>query len=216
MEVSGSFIRLVRWSVDGELVASAQASGDRIRVRPGDRLRGARRDPARSDLGVLEVRFTATGRPRRVTWHPEEDGLASQVRTGLGLAGLDLDPEPGSPAAEREERFRRHPRRAAAVATASRAVGVLVSVLLALLAVRLLRDLPWPDADLPALPWPDLPALPWPEVELPAVQVPHRVRQLAGVLQHVWPILLAPLLVWAELRRRRRQDERKARLRAEG
>ena len=210
VEVAGSFVRVVRWYADGELVASAQTYGDRIRIRPGDRLRGGRKDVGRSELGVLEVRFTATGRSRRVTAHPAEGGTAAQVMAELGLSGLDLDPEPGSAAARRDERFRRHPRRSAAVATVGGAAKVLVPVLLALLAVRMVPDIPWPDVDLPALPLPDLPALPRPDVQLP-----RWVGQVAGVLQYAWPVLLAPLLVWVELRRRRRQDELKARLRAE-
>ena len=215
VEVAGSFIRVLRWYVDGELVASAQASGDRIRLRPGDRLRGGRKDCERSGLGVIDVRFTVTGRPRRVTWHATESGTSAQVKVELGLGGLDLDPDPGSSAARREERIRRQPGRHAAVATAVGLGRVLVAVLAGLLVVRLLPDLPWPDVDLPAVPWPDLPAVPWPDVDLPDVQLPTWARRVAGVLHYAWPVLLAAVLAWAELRRRRRQDELKARLRAQ-
>jgi hypothetical protein len=208
VETAGSFLRTVRWFVDDQLLASTSASGDRVRLRPGDRIRGERRVVEERELGAVEVRFTASGRPRRVTWHPPDTGRAATLGSARG--GLDLDPEPGSAAARREERMRRHPRRYAVLATAVGAVQVVLPLLLGLLAVRLVADLPWPEVDLPVLPLPDLPALP--SVDLPPP--PGWVRRVAGVLQYTWPVLLAAALAAVELRRRRRQDELKARLRA--
>lgn len=208
VEVTGSYQRTVRWFVDDELLASSTTSGDRVRLRPGDRIRGERKAVQPAGLGVLQVRFSAGGRSRRVTWHPAEGGRAPG---GLPRSGLDLDPEPGSPAARKDERIRRHPRRHALLATAAGAVQVVVPLLLGLLAVRWVVDLPWPGVDVPALPLPDLPALP--TLDLPPP--PGWLRRVAAVLQYTWPVLLAAGLAAAELRRRRRQDALKAALRAE-
>ena len=54
-----------------------------------------------------------------------------------------------------------------------------------------------------------------PDVELPDWQVPGWLDWLLERANYVWPVLLAWILVRGELRRRRQQDQLKARLRAE-
>ncbi|MCZ2860699.1 hypothetical protein [Blastococcus sp. VKM Ac-2987] len=222
MEVTGSFSRTVTWHVDGQLVAVTRSSEDTVRLEPGDRLEksGSGTDAHAEelpDVGAIGVRFTAVGRPRRVTWYRADGEVSAATRALLGAGGIDLDPEPGSPAALREERIRRHPRRHAAVTVAGGVGKVVVPLLLGLLAVRLATAIPWPDWNLPSIPWPDvdLPSIPWPDVELPDWQVPGWVSWLADKMTYVWPVILAAALARAEIRRRRRQDALKAQLKAE-
>ena len=207
VEVVGSFSRTVRWHVDGRLVATKRSSEDHLRLRPGDGL-DAGDEP---DLGALRLSFSSLGRPRRVTWYDPDTG----ARALLGVGGLDLDPEPGSPAARHEQRVRQHPRRYAALTVAGGVATIVLPLLLGLLAVRLAVALPWPDWHLPSVPWPDvdLPSVPLPDVDLPDWALPGWLSRVADALQLVWPVVLAVFLARAEVRRRRRQDELKARLR---
>lgn len=227
VETTGSVSRTLRWRVDGQVVAAKKSSEDTVRLKPGDRLKGeddgGPDDPpadAAPDVGSVTVQYTGLGKPKRATWYPPADGAA--VRAALGTGGIDLEPEPGSPAALREERIRQHPRRYALVATAGGVAKVVLPLLLGLLAVRLTVALPWPDWDLPSIPWPDvdLPSIPWPDVDLPDVdlpdwQAPAWVRWIADKAQFVWPVLLAAYLARREIRRRREQDALRAQRRAE-
>ncbi len=223
MEVTGSFSRTVTWHVDGRLVAAKKSSEDTVRLRTGDRLGksgGSVTDAdgeGRPDVGAIGVKFTAFGRPRRVTWYRADGDVSATTHALLGRGGIDLDPEPGSPAALREERMRRHPRRHAAVAIVGGVGKVVIPLLLGLLAVRLALSIPWPDWNLPSIPWPDvdLPWIPWPEVDLPDWQVPGWVSWLADTVKYVWPVILAAVLARAEIKRRRQQDALKAQLTAE-
>jgi len=228
VEVTGSASRTVVWRVNGRVVAVKKSSEDTVRLAPGDRLprRGSAAadadltpatDAEQADVGRVRVTFTGLGRPRRVTWYPADDRIGATVRTLVGQGGIDLDPEPGSPAAQREERIRRHPRRYAALAVAAGIGKVLAPLLLGLLAVRLLAGIPWPDWNLPSLPSPDvaLPSIPLPDITLPSWQAPGWVSWLADRAHYVWPVLLAAFLARAEIRRRRQQDALKARLKAE-
>lgn len=222
MEVAGSFSRTVRWYVDGQLVAAKKSSDDNVRLKPGDRLDKSRSTSnaaaeEQPDVGAVSVRFTALGRPKRVTWYHADGEVSAGARALLGTDGIDLDPEPGSPAALREEWIRRHPRRHAAVAVAGGVGKVVGPLLLGLLAVRLTTAVPWPDWDLPSVPWPsvDLPSIPTPDVDLSDWQAPDWVRWLADKARYVWPVILAWVLARTEIKRRRKQDVLKAQLRAE-
>ena len=227
VEVTGSTSRTVVWHVDGQVVAVKKSSEDTVRLQPGDHL--GRRGPAtaaghdgttgeqRADVGRVRVTFSALGRPRRVTWYPADGTVGAAGRALLGVGGIDLDPEPGSPAAQREVRIRRHPRRYAAAAVAVGIGKVVAPLVLGLLAVRLLAAIPWPDWNLPSIPVPDvdLPSIPLPDIALPNWQAPGWVRWVADRAHYVWPVLLAAFLARAEVRRRRQQDALKARLAAE-
>ena len=228
VEVTGSATRTVVWRVDGRVVAVKKTLDDTVRLQPGDQpgRRGSAAPDAgdapatgaeQADVGMVGVTFTGLGRPRRVTWYPADGRFGAAVRALVGQGGIDLDPEPGSPAAQREERIRRHPRRYAALAVAAGIGKVVAPLVLGLLVVRLLAGIPWPDWDLPSLPSPDvdLPSIPLPDIALPSWEAPGWVSWLADRAHYVWPVLLAAFLARAELRRRRKQDALKARLKAE-
>ncbi len=70
-------------------------------------------------------------------------------------------------------------------------------------------SIPWPDWDLPSIPWPNIPwpSIPWPDWDLP--ELPAWLRALLEKAKYVWPVVLAFGLAHAEVKRRRRQDERR-------
>ncbi len=69
--------------------------------------------------------------------------------------------------------------------------------------------IPWPDWNLPSIPWPSIPwpSIPWPDWDLP--ELPAWLKALLEKLKYVWPVVLAFGLAHAEVKRRRRQDERR-------
>jgi hypothetical protein len=169
------------WYADGERVAARGGLEGRLRLHSDEH-------------GRLEVRYAALGTPRRAT-----------------LGGLDLVPEPGSPAAEFEDRVRARPHLFAAIQTAVGVARVVVPILLGLVAVRFALSFDWPD--LPDLPSPDLPDVPWPDlpdVPLPDVTLPGWVRWVLHNAHYVIPVVVAFVLARAEIRRRRTQDELRA------
>ncbi|WP_299957659.1 hypothetical protein [uncultured Modestobacter sp.] len=225
VEVVGSLTRTITWHVDDVLVAAKKSTDDTVRLTPGDRLDRAGRDDedrdAGPDLGAVAVTFTALGRPKRATWYRAGGRAGAGTRAALGTGGIDLEPEPGSPAARREERIEQHPRRHTALAVVGGVAKVVLPLLLGLLAVRLVVSLPWPDWNLPSIPWPDwdLPSVPWPDVDLPDVDLPD--WQLPGWLAwlldkagYVWPVALAWVVAHREVRRRRQQQALRAAARA--
>lgn len=146
------------------------------------------------DHGTLEVRFSGLGKPQRAT-----------------LGGLDLVPEPGSPAAEFEDRVRARPHLYAAIMTAGGVARVVVPILLSLVAVRFALSFDWPDWNLPSLPTPDLPHLPSiPLPDLPDVTLPGWLRWILEHAHYVVPVLIAFGLAQAEIKRRRKQDALRA------
>jgi hypothetical protein len=204
VEVEGSWSRTIRWYVDDELVATKKSSEDKVSLA----------SDAESGQAV-GLRFTALGRARRVTLFEGDDKVPAKAQAAIGTGGVDLDPEPGSPAALREQRIRDHPWRHATVATLGGVAKVVVPILLGLLVVRFAVNLPWPswnipwpDIDLPRIPWPEIP---WPDVDLPDWEAPAWVRWIADKAKYVWPVVLAFALARAEVNRRRKQDELKAR-----
>jgi len=199
------------WWVDGEEIAAKKSSSEASLYLAPDK----KHDLA-DDIGALRVRFTALNTPIRATWFEgtrEKATAASWVGTG----GIDLVPEPGSPAAIREERMRARPRIHAARHVVGGVGKVLVPILAAAVATWLLSRVTWPDIDLPAIPWPDLPSIPWPEipwpeVRLPSWDAPDWVGWILDKLKFVWPILLGLWLARREVTRRREQDEKRARM----
>ena len=219
VEAVGSVTRTITWHVDGVLVAVKRTSEDTVRLTPGDRLeKGTAAEAAadQPDVGAVAVAFTALGRPKRATWYRADGGVSATARAVVGAGGIDLEPEPGSPAARREERIRRHPRRHTVLAVAGGLASVVLPLLLGLVAVRLAISIPWPDWDLPSIPWPDwdLPSIPWPDVDLPDWQLPGWLSWLLDKAGYVWPVVLAGVVARGEVRRRRRQEELRAALRA--
>lgn len=180
-----------------------------------------------TDLGAVGVRFTTFGRPRRATWYEADGRMSASARAAIGTGGIDLDPEPGSPAALWEERIRRNPRRHAAIAAIGGVAKVVLPLLLGLLAFRLVVAIPWPDWELPSIPWPhvdlpsipwpdwDLPSIPWPDIDLPDVTLPAWLQWVLEHAQYVVPVVVALVLALTEIRRRRRQDALRAQLAAE-
>ena len=199
----GALRREIRWYVDDEEVAQTKSADDKVTLKPED-----------ADLGLVALRFSTLGRPRRVTLF--EAGQEAEARAATGIGGIDLDPEPGSRAAAYEQKVREHPRRYAAIQTASGVAKVVVPLLLVYLLARFTFSVPLPDVNLPSIPrpdLPDLPSIPWPDINLPDWSLPGWVREVLEKVKYVWPVVLAFVLARAEIRRRRKQDELKAGLR---
>jgi hypothetical protein len=205
--VDAGLRRRVTWTAGGVEISSRTTSEERVVLDGGDR-------------GAIGVRLPAfLGPARRVTWWSPDAEPGAVAAAHLGLGGLDLDPDAGSRAAEREAWIRAHPRLHTARRTASAAAGTVLSlILLWLIGQVALPAVPWPAWDLPSLPWPDVdlpaipwPAIPWPDVNLPDLDLtaPDWMRTLAEYAKYVWPVLLAVVLARGEVRRRREQDKRK-------
>ena len=183
--------RRLRWYVDDELVAEKKSMDEKVKIE--------------STAGRLQVRFSTLGAPRRATLADDADGH-------------DLVPDPGSAAARYEDKVRAHPERYALLQTVGGVGKVVVPIVLASLLARFVFSLPIslpsiPSPDLPSLPRPDLPSLPLPDLPLPDLQAwsaPGWVEQVLDVAHYVWPVVLAFVLARAEIRRRRRQDEKRA------
>jgi hypothetical protein len=198
------WINKVVWSVDGERVAEKASSvDDNLHLGLGKDEDGA------DELGALKVRFTGTGRPRRVT-HFDGDRTTAMTKATIGTGGTDLDPEPGSKAARREEWAEGHP----VLASLDEILGGVGKVVIPLVAAALipiiLRLLPDWDIDLPF----DLPSIPWPDIDLPIphvdITLPGWVGTLLEVLKYTWPILLGCAIAWSEYQRRKRNAAARA------
>ena len=192
VESSGDISRRLTWSIDGEQVAEKKSMDDKVTLKA---------DAAAYD-GSLQVRFSTLGGPRRATLLAE--GLGE-----LGVGGTELAPEPGSPAALHTEKLLAHPTRYTAIATLGGVAKVLVPILIAALIARFAVNIPWPDINLPDIPFPDLPSIPWPDISFPDIPWPDVSMPgwLAWILDHakyIWPVVLAYVLAQAELKRRRK------------
>jgi hypothetical protein len=186
VEADPGTARRIRWYVDGELVAEKKSMDEKVRLE--------------SAAGRVQVRFSTLGAPRRATLADDADGQ-------------DLVPEPGSAAARHEDRVRAHPERYALLQTVGGVGKVVVPIVLASLLARFAFSLPIelptvPFPDLPSLPRPGLPSLPLPD--LPSWTLPGWVERVLDVAHYIWPVVLAFVLARAEIRRRRRQDEKRA------
>ena len=180
VEASGSVRHHVRWYADDALVAEKRTAEERLQLTSDDH-------------GTLGVWYGALGGPRRAS-----------------LAGVDLVPEPGSPAAEFEERVRAHPSRYAAIQTVGGVAKVVVPIIVTLLLARLAFSFDWPDWNLPDLPSPDLPSPNLPDIPFPDVTLPDWLRWILEHAKYVVPILVAFGLAQAEVKRRRKQDQLRA------
>jgi hypothetical protein len=201
----GALRRQIEWYVDGERVAATRSADEEVTLKPED-----------SELGLMALRFSMLGRPRRVTLF--EAGAEAEARAATGLGGIDLDPEPGSRAAAYDQKVREHPRRYAALQTVGGVAKVVLPLLFLFFAAKFTFALPLPDVDLPSIPrpdLPDLPSIPWPDIDLPDWSLPGWVREVLDKAKYVWPVVLAYVLARAEIRRRRKQDELKAGMREE-
>ncbi len=194
----GMMVREVTWTRDGTRLATKKTTDDTIVLGGEDQ--------------AVRLKFGLRGPARRVTLH------RSEAEAHTGLAGADLEPEPGSKAAQRAEWIGRHPHLHTARQTALAAAGVAVPVLLVWL-LSLVPwpdvDVPWPDVDLPSIPWPDLPAIPWPDVDLPSipwpdVDLPSLPAWTEPVRKLLVPVLIAFFIARGEVKRRRRAEERAA------
>lgn len=199
VETSGDLNRRLTWSIDGEQVAEKKSMDGKVTLKAG----------AAAYDGSLLVRFSTLGGPRRATLL-EAEGLGE-----LGVGGVDLAPEPGSPAALHHDKLIAHPTRFTAIATLGGVAKVVVPLLIAALVARLAVNIPWPDVNLPDIPFPDLPSIPWPDVNVPDIPLPNLPDVtlpgwLAWILDHVhyiWPVVLAYVFARREIKRRRTQAE---------
>jgi hypothetical protein len=195
----GALRREIRWYVDEELVKTIKTADEKVTLKPDD-----------PEVGLLALRFSTLGHPRRATWF--EPGAEQAAKAAVGIGGIDLDPAPGSRAAAYEQKVREHPRRYAAQHTAAGVAKVVVPLLLVYLAARFAFSLPLPDVNLPH---PDLPSIPWPDLPLPDVNwpdwsLPDWVRDVRDKAKYVVPVIIAFVLARGEIRRRRTQDELRA------
>lgn len=229
------------WYVDGELVARKKVTEDEVVLVPGDRVaaedgpsddepESPETDETEADdepVGAIRVKRTWTGDARRVSWFAPTKTLGVRISAKTAahtdVGGLDLDPDPGSPAALREERVRRHPRLYAARHVVGGVAKVVVPIVAVWLLARLAFSVPLPSIPWPDIPWPDidLPSIPWPSIDLPSISLPRLDWEPPGWLQvvvdnakYVVPVLIGIGFAYGETRRRRKQDERKAALRA--
>lgn len=210
VEVIGSVSRTSSWYVDDALVGSKKTSDNNVVLEDAD-----------TPGWAVGVKFDGLGRAKRVTLYEGDAETSAKLHAVLGTGGIDFDPEPGTRAALRQQRIREHPRRHAAILVAGGIAKVVLPLLLALLAVRIVIalpwpnwNIPWPDIDLPRIPWPDIPwpDIPWPNINLPDWQLPAWLSWVLDHVKYVWPILLAGVLAGGEIRRQRRQDALKAEL----
>lgn len=206
VEASGSPSHHVRWLVDDQVVAEKRTWEDKFTLTPDEP-----DEPDGLGLGLVVLRFSGLGKPRRATLY--DVGEQAEALTGLG--GVDLVPEAGSPAAAYEDKVRLHPTLYALIATAGGVAKVVVPLLLGLFVIRFAIDIDWPELPLPDLPRPNLPDIPWPNLpdlplpDLPDLRPPDWVRWVLDKAKYVWPIVLAYVLARAEIRRRREQDRKR-------
>ncbi|WP_278312441.1 hypothetical protein [Lolliginicoccus levis] len=196
VNVWGSAGRRIEWQIDGVVVATQKTWNDKVRLTA-------------DDAGTMFLRFSSMGTPQRATYL-SSTGPDVSLKAAAGLAGVDLIPDPGTPAAKHEDRLRDHPTLYPMLQALGGAAGVIASVLIALLLAKLLSSIDWPD--LPSVPLPDLPSIPLPtiplpSIDLPDVTVPDWVRWLLDKLKYVWPVILAFVIARTEVRRRRKQDK---------
>ena len=194
------------WVDDEELATAKSAAADNLYLVADEEHELA------DEVGAVRARFTTLGKPVRATWF-DGDRSTAEAKAQLGGGGLDLVPEPGSPAALREDRMRAKPRLYAARHVLAGVGKVVIPILLAALAARFVVSIPWPDWDLPSIPWPslDLPAIPWPDWTVPGWLV-----WILDHLKYILPILAGLLFARAEISRRQHQDAERARRGAGG
>ncbi len=202
----GSVTREVSWTRDGTELGAKKATDDTMVLAPAASPSGSPAD----EVCAVRLKFPMWGPARRVTLH------RSEMDAHAGIGGTDFEPEPGSTAALRAEWIGRHPHlhlvRQTAVATAAVTVPLLLVWLLTLIPQPDL-DIPWPDINLPSIPWPDLPSIPWPDINLPSIpwpELPGLPEWLEPVRQFIVPVLIAFFIARGEVKRRQRIERKKA------
>lgn len=215
--VGDGWSNVATWWVDGEEIATAKSTTEDnlyLLVDAEHELAGS--------LGAVRARFTTLSKPLRATWF-EGSRSQGEVAARIGTGGIDLVPEPGSPAAVREDKARANPHLYASRHVAGGVAKVVLPILFTALMIWLAGRIPWPDWDLPSIPWPDwdLPSIPWPSIDLPAIpwpdwELPAWVRWSLDKAKYVVPILFGVALARSEVQRRRQQDELRERRAAGG
>lgn len=211
----GDWSNRATWWIDGEEIATQKSSVEDSLFLAAD----TGHDLA-DGAGALRVRFTTLGQPIRATWF-EGSRDAATAASRIGTGGIDLVPDPGSPAAVREEKMRANPRLHAARHVVGGVGTIVVPVVAALIGAWVAARISWPDLGLPAIPWPELPSIPWPEIPWPSIPLPSWdapdwLRWIVDRIRYVWPVLLGLWLARREMNRRREQDELRARMAAGG
>lgn len=186
------------WSRDGVEVARKKTGDSTVVLVGGD------------DRGAVRLKLPSlVGPTRRVTLHPG-DATVAAAAAHAGTGGIDLDPEPGSKAAQRIESMVAHPTQYAIRRGLSAAAGVVVPIVLFWAVTRyLLPPLAglMPNVDLPSLPLPDinLPSIPFPDINLPNLP-----GWLEPVVKYAGPVAIAVALAVGETRRRSQQEPPRA------
>ena len=194
--------RRIVWRRDGQQLASKQAGDERVQLLSDTEVfAGAE---------AVGLRFGWVGPARRVSWYAASSREEALAAAALGVGGVDFVPELGSKAAEREAWIRAHPRLYTARQTAIAVGGVVGGLLVAWLLARVVVAIDLPAWDLPRMPLPDLPDIPWPDIRLPDWRLPGWVREVADKAKFVLPVLIAFAMARGEIRRRRKQDARRA------
>ena len=133
--------------------------------------------------------------------------------------GIAFAPPARSRAARLEKLNREHPALYAARHVVIAALQVLIGVLgIGALLRGLLPRIDLPDIPLPVLPdipWPDLPVIPWPNIPLPNIDVPDvpfldQVKDLWSAVSWLVPIVIAAVIAWNEIDKRRKRDRAEA------
>ncbi|NNM46842.1 hypothetical protein [Knoellia koreensis] len=187
--------REIVWTVDGAEVARTKTTDDNAVLEA-------------NGYGRVKLKASMTG--------------VHRATLSVGQGAVDMEPEPGSRAARREERIRQHPRRHAVVEGVLATVKVLAPLFGVGFVVNLLPDwdlpdipwpdIPWPSIDLPDIPWPsiDLPSIPWPDWSLPGWLDP-----VLDAARFVLPVLVAIGVAMGEVKRRQAQDARRVEVRGQ-
>lgn len=192
-----SWSRVVTWTVDGETVVEKKSSEDKLLLTS-------------EEHGAVRVLFSWAGNSLRATYFSPDE--VTQAHAGIG--GIDLVPEPGSSAAAREERMRARPKLYAARHVVAGIGKVVVPFVVIWLLARFTIDLPFPDVPRPNLP-DVIPDLPLPTISWPDWSVPGWVRWVLEKKNYVLPVVIGIALAYAEISRRRKQDELRAERAAE-
>ena len=209
VEISdGALRREIRWYVDDELVATTKSADEKVTLKPED-----------PELGLLALRFSMLGHPRRATLVRAGRG-GGREGGGRASAASTSTPSPGRAPRRTSRRCgstragtpRSRPP-AAWPRWSCRCCSCLPAAAVHVLAAAARRE--------PAEHPPARPARP--AVDPVAGHQPARTgRCRAGCARcwrrskYVWPVVLAFVLARAEIRRRRKQDELKAGLRQAG
>ena len=193
ISVWGTVQRRFEWVVDDAVVVARSSPNERVDLKADGH-------------GVVTVRFSALGSPRRATLFA--DAASGVAMSTIGIGGQDFVPAPGSPAAKFERRLIDYPRLYPMIEALGSAGGIVAGVATAALVAWLASfiawpDIPWPDIRLPRVPWPDIdvPDIPWPDVTLPGW-----LRWLLDKAKYVVPVVIAYLVGRREVRRRHRRD----------